>query len=242
MTRKRIIIGISLVVVLAPAIIFYNYIYRGIRTHIIYSKHAYINNGIGYIYNQNLLNISTLPWGISTAELKFLISDRFLHRLDLRYPAMANLLEETENSVSYRFNHPNRTVVFYFNSSGRYYKAVQRWGPVDSMHTLRAFSWYNTMWMKKYLLGQMNWDRYYNGTFFEVKWINDTLASGFEHYTSDSGKIRDFVNIGGLANGTVSLKEYPGLEIYYRREFDGMIIEHFLESYPSNPSLMKMCC
>jgi len=89
--------------------------------------------------------------------------------------------------------------------------------------------------MEKYLFGHKNWNKYYEGTFFEVRWINDTLTSGHERHDRAFWDI-----IGGLRDGTVSLDIYPGLEIYYRTEFDGTIIEHILKPYPANPSLMTM--
>jgi len=208
---------------------------------LIYARYSLslANTGKGYVYNRDVLNLSTLPWGIRKAELEFLISDRLLHLWDYRTPVMAELLSKTENSISYSFC-DGRTTVFYFNSRGRYYKAVERIGPSEGAGVILGFYWYNTHWLGKVFNDDVNWNTRHIGTFLEVKWINDTLT-GYEHYTSEPWyHLRDFINVDGLMDGTVSLEEYPGLEIYHRREFNGMIVEHFLKQCPENPSLMTM--
>jgi len=238
---RRVLFFCFFLILLATVVLYPNLSYRAARTYLIYARYLFSlsNSGVGYVYNRNVLNVSTLPWGIRKTELEFLISDRLLHPLDFRTPAIAELVKKTENTVSYRFDY-TRTVVFYFNSRGRYYKAVERFEASEGVSTISKFSWYNSIWVGKFLFEQMNWNVHHIGTYIEVKWTNDALTSGYEHYTSERGFLRDFINIDGLMDGTISIREYPGLEIYHRREFDGMIVEHFLKQYSENPSLMTM--
>ena len=244
MTRKRItgrrlIVFILFLILLTTVVLYPDLSFRAARTYWIYAKYSFrpSNSGVGYVYNRDVLNLSTLPWGIRKPELEFLISDRLLHLWDYRTPVVAELLRETENSISYRFS-DGRTVAFYFNSRGRYYKAVQRIGPSEGAGVISVFSWYNSIWVGKVLFGYMNWNRHYNGTSFEMKWINDTLSSGYELYTDDFEALGRFIR--DVQDGIISLDEYPGLEVYHRIEFNGMIIEHFLKQYHENPFLMTM--
>jgi len=82
----------------------------------------------------------------------------------------------------------------------------------------------------------------------EVRWRNDELLSGYEHYTyvldfAPSGftSLKNFledIDIEALLKSTKSFDEYPGLEIYSRYEFEGMLIECFLKPDPDEPSLL----
>jgi hypothetical protein len=93
----------------------------------------------------------------------------------------------------------------------------------------------------------MIWPRYYKDvSFFEIKWKNEELETGYEHFTHTStfpeaGKflrnLEDF-DLAGLESGATSFDEYPELELYLKLEFDGMLVEHYVKPNPDDPSLL----
>jgi len=184
-----------------------------------------------------------MPWGIKRRDLKFLVSNRLFNIDDWWSPVISEIIEETENSVSYIINESSRhTVTFYFDSNGNYYKAVQYFIPP---HThLSSFFHFNSGWFGKVLLEPKHIGEYYKDTHtYVLKWRCDNYESGFAHYTYHfQGWPRrppEFrsIDINGLLWGEKPLTEYPELEIYFKMEFEGMIIEHHLRPDPDDPSL-----
>jgi len=185
-----------------------------------------------------------MPWGIKRRDLKFLVSSRLFNFDDWWRPVQSEIIEETENSVSYIINDSSRnTVTFYFDSNGNYYKAVQHFIPP---HThLSSFFHFNTGWFgeKGLFRSTLPLRKYYKGTHtYVLKWKCDNYESGFAHYTYHFRGLPVFppefksIDIYGLRWRTTPLAEYPELEIYYIMEFYGMIIEHHLRPDPDEPS------
>jgi len=182
-----------------------------------------------------------MPWGIKRRDLKFLVSNRLFNIDDWRYPVISEIIEETENSVSYIINPSSwNTVTFYFDSNGNYYKAVQYFSPSD----LSSFLSFNARWFGKGLLVNAQLREYYKDTHtYVLKWRCDNYESGFANYTYHFRGWPDFppaftsIDINGLLDRTTTLTEYPELEIYFMMEFEGMIIEHHLRPYPDDSSL-----
>jgi len=182
-----------------------------------------------------------MPWGIKRRDLKFLVSNRLFNINDWRHPVRSEIIEETENSVSYIINESSwHTVSFYFDSNGNYYKAVEHFKP----HTrLSSFFHFNSSWFGKAFLDRGYFGEYYEGTHTYVfKWRCDNYESGFAHYTYQFRGRPRFppmfwsLDIDGFLWGTKPLAEYPGLEISFVMEFEGMTIEHHLRPDPEDPS------
>ena len=185
----------------------------------------------------------SIPWGIKRRDLKFLISNRLFNLNDFLLPVLSDIIEESENSVSYIINEsPQYTVTFYFDSNGKYYKAIEYFkSPYAS---LGRFFFYNWDWLGvKRILSSCLFRRQYKGSHTYVfKWRCDAYESGFAHYTY---RFRGYpllspefksIDIDGLRMGTTSLAEYPELEISFVMEFEGMVIEHNIRLDPDDPS------
>ena len=232
MTVKRMISIILLVVLLLIILVPVSPVHRVIRTYFIYKRYEsrIYNSGENYIFNKRASSLATLPWGISKANLRFLISSRLYKIEDWENPVSAEFYEETENSVSYIFsrNFGNTcTRVFYFNPEGKFYRVVEKHGTVS----LHSFIHHNTHWLGKRFA-------HTGVSQYELKWKNDNTALGFEHHISKTGaplsalgfNIENFIN--------TSFEEFPEFEILYLAEFKGMRVEHSAVVDPNNPRLL----
>ena len=178
-------------------------------------------------------------WGVNRTELKFLIQDRLHDRSDLRYPAMAKFIYESENYLCYSIM--RRTVFFYFNSDGMFYRVVERFPYTSNSHILIAFGEYDWRWIgKTYVSYFWSYGERMPTRFYELKWKNDSFESGYEYhsFTSESRSVYSPINIDDLIDGRTPFSDYPELEQTIKWEFEGMYIENKLWSNPDNPSLL----
>jgi len=176
--------------------------------------------------------------------LFILVSSRLFNFDDWWSPVISEIINETENSVSYIINESSRhTVTFYFNSNGNYYKAVQYFKPSNA--DLTSFLQFNSGWFgeKGLFRSTLPLQEYYKGTHsYVLKWKCDNYDSGFAHYTYQFQGLPDFtpafrsININSMSWETPPFAEYPELEISFVMEFEGMIIEHHLRPDPDDPS------
>jgi len=189
----------------------------------------------------NLLNLTPMLWGINRTELRFLIQNGFRDISDLRYPAMAKLNFESENYLYYSIR--GRTVFFYFNSDGMYYRAVERFTHDCSKTALRKFFYFdNFTFGKNYSSFFRSQGVRIQAISLELKWKNANFESGFEQhlYTSASQfpGFDHFINVEGLSSGWIPFDDYPELELTSRAEVEGMLIENRLRPNPENPSFL----
>ena len=250
MTKKRLIIRLILFILIFSLILILvipiSPIHRIIRSYSIYllSQSCPSNAGATFHYIPFRRPWVSMPWGIKRRDLKFLVSNRLLNIDDWRWsPVISEIIEETENSVSYIIIDPHwyPTVTFYFDSNGKYYKAVQYFKPNQS--DLGAFLGFNR-WFGKGLLVHAQLSEYYKDTHtYVIKWRCENYESGFAHYTyhfrgwPNTRPEFKSIDINSLRGGTTPLTEYPELEIYFKMEFEGMIIEHHLRPDPDDSSL-----
>jgi len=258
MNKKWIVIGVIVVLALLSLIIPASpYIYRRARTTIIYNKYENLpyNSGAQYMYS--FLRRGRIPWGINKTDLNFLITNRLVYMEELS-PSffVAELREEEENYLRFDVDFVGHKVFyFYFNTEGKFYRAVEfRYVPgvTRERHNratvLHSFLHYNERWIGKHFIGQ-TFHMYLNEVSYEVKWRNDEFLNGYEQYNyildcifgapfSLRPFLREHIDIDTMLNRARTFDEYPGLEIYSRYEFKGMLIESFLKPDPDDPSML----